>query len=66
MEVLLDFDKNIYGEELSVKFLCKIRNGSFKDAGNLSKQIALDINSGLSEEIWRIKGKTVHEMAYKM
>lgn len=42
---LLDFDKNIYGEELSVKFLCKIRDEvAFKDAGSLKKQIALDLN----------------------
>ncbi len=42
---LLDFDKNIYGEELSIKFLCKIRNEvAFKDANSLKKQIALDIN----------------------
>lgn len=42
---LLDFDKNIYGEEISVKFLCKIRDEvAFKDADSLRKQIALDVN----------------------
>lgn len=42
---LLDFDQNIYEEELSVRFLCKIRDEvSFKDAGSLKKQIEGDVH----------------------
>ncbi|MGI5823537.1 MAG: bifunctional riboflavin kinase/FAD synthetase [Dethiobacteria bacterium] len=41
---LLDFAHNIYGEELSVQFLCKIRNEiAFRDAESLSRQIAQDV-----------------------
>ncbi|NLJ56444.1 MAG: bifunctional riboflavin kinase/FAD synthetase [Firmicutes bacterium] len=41
---LLDFAQNIYGEELSIQFLCKIRNEiAFKDAESLSRQIAQDV-----------------------
>lgn len=42
---LLDFDQNIYDEELDVKFLCKIRDEvAFKDVGSLQKQIASDVD----------------------
>ena len=47
---LLDFSQNLYDEELSVEFLCKIRNEvTFKDGSSLSSQIVQDVN--LAQEL---------------